>query len=54
MDKVKSAHYFNKLVTFLYDIDSAYMNYNYPSELRAFLTAGNKLRDSISYDLNRK
>lgn len=47
MDRNKNISMYNKLVNFLYEIDNRYLNDNFPKELRDFISAGNKLRDTL-------
>jgi hypothetical protein len=50
-NREKSIAMYNKLVTFLYEIDNRFMEDNYPKELREFITAGNKLRNTIEKNI---
>ena len=45
--KAKTGAMYNKLVSFLYEINNRYLNDNFPKELRDFISAGNKLRDAL-------
>lgn len=49
--KAKTGAMYNKLVSFLYEINNRYLNDNFPKELRDFISAGNKLRNAMENKL---